>query len=431
MTMTKSVGKARARKENSYKFFWKKLGEEAASQKMYISEEEREEIEECVFMQSNNTEIVTTGLTVWNARGRARARGESTNNKSKKKAEAVKKNVKTCHLLRITGERPSDFIFGQESHLGPDDKNALEGIYKHSGAKIYYSNRNSRSAGVFTIIPAHIVQDYCTEVVEVGSEWEGYTLVVRCLPKVTVPKGKSILLINFYGVPGDNETKRKQQLEAILQVPKEDYVYFGGDMNFVETQNETGPYPRTEEFWKVWQRFNKDFGLREAYQPLPTRYQLNREVKGSTASRLDRIYLSHSEADLTITYPWAYVVTSQTNVFDAYRANLVNPDDEEQKERNIHRIKITSDHLPVRVVFRDAQKVRSRLPRIRPEEVDDEFVKKFEQEWVNKIESLKECDPYHVLDVFIQTAYDILWEKKVNFNEKVNKDKSDLHKLGL
>ena len=138
-------------KENPSRFFWKKLGEDAASQNANVSETELDVVENKDCICDNVTEIVTTGLIIWNARGLGRRSGMDEDARNKKKTNKVKKNFKIKELLRITGVKPRDFIFGQESHLEQDARGVVDGSYKHSGVQIFYSNRSAKSAGVFVI----------------------------------------------------------------------------------------------------------------------------------------------------------------------------------------------------------------------------------------------------------------------------------------
>ena len=112
------------------------------------------------------------------------------------------------------------------------------------------------------------------------------------------------------------------QLKAAAAIPAADYIFAGGDLNFVEdAADTTGSEHKLPAYAKgAWESFLTHFRLREAAQPLHTYFTISKNLAHSHSSRLDRLFHSYSEADLALFQPLAHIPASPYSILSAYRS---------------------------------------------------------------------------------------------------------------
>ena len=158
-----------------------------------------------------------------------------------------------------------------------------------------------------------------------GTEiWLGPHIIarVRALPEIIVPgRIQSVLLIpndepcpifsypcmllNNYLTCGNTAAacqSRLSEIRALSRFPRRPrYVVAGGDFNLTEHKSDTAGlddhYSTTPEQRLAFKQCMESYGLKEVYQEHHTRF------RGSSSSRLDRFYISHSLADRLLLEP--------------------------------------------------------------------------------------------------------------------------------
>ena len=215
-----------------------------------------------------------------------------------------------------------DVIFLQETKLLANDKQALKSILTNH--EVYYSNNlhntgpnaTSHTAGICTAVSKKISSKYDIKTLKLPSSLQGHALVLF----ISLPDSDfSLKLINLRLVtPPCNKTEAQEtmisDLHAALTPHPSKFTIVGGDFNFVEHAQDT-----TSDFKSVqrpaWDNFKKDLKLSECISDLHSFFHIpgaavEDKNQKSWSARLDRFYISHTEADLTIVKP---VVTSDVH----------------------------------------------------------------------------------------------------------------------
>ena len=198
----------------------------------------------------------------------------------------------------------------QETKLLAGDLNALNStLPKH---KVFYSNNphNTKSkvstftAGIATAVARHITDRYVCSVVPLDPELSGHALVV----KVSLPHTDfSLLLINVRLHTGQHSVIEQEDqvrlLHAAIGAHPTKYTILFGDFNFVEKENDTTS-TFSHQNRPHWDSLISSLHLHSVPNDVHTfHHHPSDKNSPSWSSCLDRFYVSHSEADLTLIKP--------------------------------------------------------------------------------------------------------------------------------
>ena len=205
-----------------------------------------------------------------------------------------------------------EVIFLQETKLLAKENQALKSIA--SAHEVFYSNNLSNTgangathtAGVCTAISKKITSKYMVKVVELPISLSGHCLVLH----ISLPDSDfSIHLINIRLItPPQNKIAAQEQmikdLHSALAPSPTKFTILGGDLNFVERAADTTGEFKSEDR-PCWEKFKKHFALSECTSDLHSFFHKpNTTAKDHSpnmwSARLDRFYISHTEADLAV-----------------------------------------------------------------------------------------------------------------------------------
>jgi exonuclease III len=256
--------------------------------------------------------------------------------------------------------KTTDIICGQETHLLPGEKRVLTGLFPNW--VILYNNHPNPNhsktliAGTIILISPKYHRHYYINHLDIGYDTRGYIQVAQLQPKIENNNLSAFQIINLY-LPAINHTTKIPHIKATLQLTNKIHTFALGDFNFVE-QPEDASHPRSEipeGLNKVWITFIDHFKLRENHQPLHTRTQISTDPSLSNTARLDRIYSSYSEADLTIITPFATLPHIPHN-------KLTNTARQRANNSYYNRMYLTApDHHPVLLSFINNNHTKTQL----------------------------------------------------------------------
>ena len=292
----------------------------------------------------------------------------------------------------------SDILLVQEAHLNHLDQHAFNAMLP--GWAAYYSSKSNGFAGVVTLISPLLISQYSATVQPVDPSTQGHVLAVLLAP--ITGEGPSVLILNLYLATGKQHAARlTNQLTAAAAVPSSDYNFMGGDFNFVENGEDTtnSPHRLPEHSREAWANLLTHFRLVEAAQPVHSFFAISSTLDNSHSARLDRLYHSFSEADLSLYQPTAYIPPIPFSVLNAYRSvdieELVDTRSREDEQLTaIRKEKSASDHLPVHMAWVSTQPDPAgfaKRPTIPPWTVrEPEFERIFRAAWREQ----PEADPF-------------------------------------
>ena len=213
-----------------------------------------------------------------------------------------------------------DIIFLQETKLLKFEANALKSVLK--GYQIYYNNHpendgcNPHRAGTITAIRTSILKDYT---IVNHNTFPGHIQATTLTNKhnSALP---SLNLINVYLDASGDIKKKEKQLKSLFKLSRLNLNYLGGDFNFTEHSNDS-----TNEKVALpanWAAILDHFNLREVKQDTHSYFFGSQEASIYRSSRIDRIYTSHTEADLTVRTPHAVILGQCTPSRTSYNFHL-------------------------------------------------------------------------------------------------------------
>ena len=247
------------------------------------------------------------------------------------------------HLLR-----GRDFGLLQETKWGENEGRDLEAEIPHF--KIFRSNHRWGSAGVATLVRSTVLVQYKAEVVPLPSAAQGHVLVLRLTPrKEFVASHVGFDLVNVYLESGMGGMEAKAaQLRALKGLGGGRRVVLGGDFNFVSSEEDcSGPLANaclTGDAAELWDGLVADWGLQEISQGSHTRFRLG---KAPQSSRLDRWYVSSSQAELAVSVARTYVAA----VGQGYGRSPIGLSERIAAGLAVPRVSNMSDHFPVGLDF--------------------------------------------------------------------------------
>ena len=236
----------------------------------------------------------------------------------------------------------------QETNLGENDHLTINNIFKQH--LTINNNLNRKEAGVAVCIPRPMLEIYKAHVLHLSPECVGRILAVYLSPRrshrlTTLP----LLIINVHF--SSTEKTLRKQLRSLLRMAMPNggappHTYLLGDLNFVECQADA-PSPLsklviTGKASDLWSQLKDKHNLKEIRQPLHTHYFLAKNIQDTRTSRIDRVYISHTEAEMSVSTPTSHIPFSVNNPVREWEAG--------SGPKPQHR-RLGSDHLPVLLSF--------------------------------------------------------------------------------
>ena len=188
-----------------------------------------------------------------------------------------------------------------DTRLALGDRQAFRSLGPKHG--YYYSNcaATETAGGIFTLVSPYLRNNYDITQVDLPATAAGRVLALEFVSKATAKQRMPFYAAAVYLSPGAAEKERMEQLQALSCLHHGHHLFLYGDFNFVErpqdTTSESDYYSHSEEFTQFWNKFLRRRRLRELLHPVFT------YTNNDAGSRLDRFYISHSEADATLFQP--------------------------------------------------------------------------------------------------------------------------------
>ena len=290
------------------------------------------------------------------------------------KSKARRDNISTnCRALK----QISDIVCFQETHLRANDRFAASSIFK--GWTLLYNNADGRQGTLMAISPV-ISNNYSIQIIDLGDVPKGRLQAVRFTPKNVNSALLPFQLFNVYFPTGGTRlsARRVTCFDALNAIPPCRHTFMVGDFNFIENLDDSinsELYTLSNTAKDSWQRLLGTHSLTEVQQPLKTFFRSFKEPgRATTATRIDRVYTSHSDSDQTVFTPVCYIPHLQHTSF-SYNAWKL-------KLNSKASYKATSDHFPVTLKFCSTAPSKKRDFNI-PKWVGDsqDFVKHFNDNW--------------------------------------------------
>ena len=199
--------------------------------------------------------------------------------------------------------KKADIICLQETRLRQNDHGALCGALP-SCLVLHAPGPNGR-AGVAIIVNQRYHDAYHVAIntpTQLSGDSRGNLLSTIFTPREQT-KGLEFQVINARLAPGQAHAAKKGQIKDIKRIERQRHSFLLGDFNFVEgvEDEQDSPNSRLDRSTSLaWADLLAHHRLREAHQPTHTYFRYYDNGRCPSSSRLDRIYYSHSESDLTI-----------------------------------------------------------------------------------------------------------------------------------
>ena len=295
----------------------------------------------------------------------------------------IKSLTKNAHLILL-----------QETRLNPSGKyGRLHAALP--GWKIYYSNPTNNAGGVCTLVSPYLRSHYNSFQDPLPPSLRGQALSIRFEGRQngnTTKTPVSFRALNVYLATGtDHHNRRAHQLKLLNRIPNDMHMIMGGDFNFVECPKDTTNYSQYHHLKKgaskQWERLKRKQNLWEVPQDVHTNIAINNDDPHKTrTSRIDRFYISLTEAECTEHSPHTHTVHTNFSITNSFTNNNAN---------NAHQH--NSTHVPVALHFSaDVSTARNanryRLPDWIPK--TPTYQRIFKALWHDVSVSF-EVDPYH------------------------------------
>ena len=338
-----------------------------------------------------------------------------------------------------------DITFFQETNLLDREDRYLKKILP-PGFSDYYSSLNSTTAGVAIVVSPKIASTHTIAEIPLPPCLQGYALLLELTPK----DGATFYVLNVYFDSHSSANRTKQILTLNRALPYMHFLILGGDFNFVEdkhhdTSTHSKHYDSTKAFAQAWGDFKSKLRLKEVFQRTHT-FVSGRYLETTVSSRLDRFYISYSEADWATTRPYAYIssiphslLRSKVNYdLDPNQADNNNTINTVNADTNSHTTNTKSfdftpsDHFPITLAFKpdtaeEAPRPDPRIPEWVP--ADPAFVPIFEQRWRDIAHKLDPEDPFAAHAALKTCMYDAAQEVIVAARKKKKRYSDDVHRL--
>ena len=195
------------------------------------------------------------------------------------------------------------------------------------------------TAGTAIIINNNILKHNTVTPIQLHKQLEGHIQMVIITNNNTKKTTKIVNIRLLSTLPNNTTADTTQQRGSITNLqntqlkllrrsnaPSTDFTYLMGDFNFVDNKEDTSTsfdtdYSIEKRIPSQWHKLLKDYKLHEVPQPLHTYFQINDSTEHS--SKLDRIYISHDEADYELVKPTAFThVTPYTSITTSFNQHI-------------------------------------------------------------------------------------------------------------
>ena len=206
--------------------------------------------------------------------------------------------------------KQADIVCLQETRLHANDYGALSGALP--SCMVIHAPGPERRAGLTIIVSQKYHSHFDVSVITPDSLCEdskGNLLVARFVPR-NPGSALPFQVINVRLAPGQAHSAKRRQIKDIKRIEVMRHTFMLGDFNFVDDDDDVNDSPHSKLDAKTTDEWNDLISyhrLREAHQPVHTYYRYYEEDTSPSSSRLDRIYYSHAEPDLTLRTPVARI----------------------------------------------------------------------------------------------------------------------------
>ena len=292
-----------------------------------------------------------------------------------------------------------DVIFLQETKLLALEDQALKTIL--SDYLVFYSNNpynvgegaTTYTAGVCTAISRKIFQNYKIENLNLPDDLRGHCIALL----ISLPGSDfSMKLINIrLPTPNNEKVKVQEGLtsslhKALSNFPSK-FTILGGDMNFVEREADTSSIFKKEDR-PNWDLLKDNLHLSECVSDVHTFFHKPRVPNNSQGSkawsaRLDRFYISHTEADYAVVKP--HVISDVRMIFSS-------------KDRGIN------THVPTSLFFIPRGKKKVGPRKINEDTINNknftEYTKRFWHDAISRVPNANPLERLEILSSSMQQA---------------------------
>ena len=336
----------------------------------------------------------------------------------------------------ISLSKNNDIIHLQETKLLPGEELSLA-VPAISGWARFFNSKSERSGGCVTLVSPRLQKLFNITQISTGSSLVGHALPLLFAPKA--PGLHGFLDINVYLYAGSEQHKKAQMLDELKKIKPHTYTFVSGDFNLIETREDTSSdtdyHVMGPRLFDAWQDFLTHFNLSEVTQSTHTYYHITRDLKKSRTTRLDRHYTSLSEVDLAVTIPDASIAAvphSILNIFGLVTAEELHDMQESKEKVELMKISSASDHIPVRLSFRENysdNKKKKRIPVWLAK--DPRFNKIFGELWTDREESIEDEDAYENLVDFKIALHEASEALLASLREQRAQPADDLGKFSI
>ena len=261
-----------------------------------------------------------------------------------------------CALLRT-----NHILALQETHLGRNDHHALSTHLPNH--HIFYNNYKRGQRGTILIVSNKILKHYHYDSQNSKTQHtQGRIQTVTFTPK-TNSTHLPFRVINVYLQADDNATALETQLKYIKKLPSARHTYLLGDFNFIETPTDTSSTTTglliSGTNQTLWNRVCEKHLLHEVRQPNHTYHFISSNLELCRSSRIDRIYVSFSSADLTLCTLDAFTPRLDINVTNSYESTS-----SQDRGKGLEKKKRFSDHTPVSLIPTSSRPTKKRSPNV-------------------------------------------------------------------
>ena len=284
-------------------------------------------------------------ITTFNANSLSyHAQGAQGAARRQRKLNYIDKLLKDCDMLCL-----------QEPRLGAFDSSALKTHFPHH--LIYYNNYKLHHAGTMVLVSKKYARNFNIEELTLPAPTTGRIQAIRFTSKAhpTIAKA-GFDLVNVYLPAGNKAKVRLDLLSTLPLLHTIGHIFLCGDFNFTVEGQDTS---NTDSSIKLniteldrWEKLRDRLRLREVDQTTHTHFALMEDTSLSRSSRIDRIYTSHTDAELSVMTALAEVslAGAPSAAYAAKLNSLLQDGPANGLKADFRRLHV-SDHLPVTVRF--------------------------------------------------------------------------------
>ena len=339
------------------------------------------------------------------------ARGKMGRARRHRKLLYIEKLLRSCDVLCL-----------QETHLGAHDKSALNLYFPNH--EILYNNFRLRRAGTLILVSKRYARLQTISVVSLGEDAKGWLQAIQVAP-VEGEAGEVHIIVNFYGPSGDRMEERLGLLDQLRGLELRGNLFLVGDFNMIdESRDATSPDASiilAGAHRERWNNLLSDMALQEVRQDTHTYYCINDEDPRS--SRIDRIYISMSNADRALVTPLAHVEYAGPGPALLAR-DIAAGKGVSSKLKKLH----VSDHVPVALTFEEGRRYRSAFKAPSWLAQDEELIRKIRDAWTG-FEGEDTCSPFQAILDWKATVKTCVLNHFKNARGKLLRYRSELAEL--